>query len=186
MFNRVDPKVVEAARKWFGLGKTADEIKNIYRKLARQHHPDLNPDRKEEATRLMQEINAAYDYAVHHAAVAETPDWQKAKWEGSKEKEEQYYQEVYEVNLALRKVVEALVLLDGLTIEVCGACVWVGGNTFIHRAALSELDLKWAPKKRLWVFFGYECHNKKAIKMDEIRNRYGSVKVNSSPIKSLA
>jgi hypothetical protein len=186
MFNRVDPKVVEAARKWFGIGKTADQIKNEYRKLARQHHPDLNPDRAEEATRIMQEINAAYDYAVHHAAVAETPDWQKEKWGGDKAKEEAYYEEAYEINVAVRKVVEALVILEGITIEVCGTCVWVGGNTYIYRSILSqELEMKWAPKKRLWVFFGHECHNRRAYKMSDIRSKYGSVKVQSSPIKSL-
>jgi hypothetical protein len=186
MFNRVDPKIVEATRKWFGLGKTADEIKNEYRRLARLHHPDLNPGRAEEATRIMQEINAAYDYAANNASKNETPDWQKAKWEGSAEKENEYYEEVFNINLAVRLVVETLVTLDGLEIEVCGTCVWVGGNTFFHREALTGLDLKWAPKKRLWVFFGHETHNKRAYKMDYIRSKYGSVKVQSSPTKVFA
>ena len=37
-----------------------DEIKRAYRKLAKQYHPDANPDNPEAAKR-MQEINAAYD-----------------------------------------------------------------------------------------------------------------------------
>ena len=37
---------------------TAEEIKKAYRKLARQYHPDVNPN-KEEATRKFKEINEA-------------------------------------------------------------------------------------------------------------------------------
>src|ERR1700759_627594 len=37
---------------------TADEIKSAYRKLARKHHPDLNPNDKE-ANKKFQQINEA-------------------------------------------------------------------------------------------------------------------------------
>jgi len=39
---------------------SADEIKKAYRKLAKQHHPDLNPGNAEAAT-LFKEISGAYD-----------------------------------------------------------------------------------------------------------------------------
>lgn len=39
---------------------TDEEIKQAYRKLARQYHPDRNPG-DQEAARKMQEVNAAYD-----------------------------------------------------------------------------------------------------------------------------
>lgn len=41
-------------------GATEDEIKSAYRKLARQHHPDLNPG-KREAEEKFKEISAAYE-----------------------------------------------------------------------------------------------------------------------------
>ena len=45
-----------------GVGKNADEkeLKNAYRKLAKQFHPDANPGDKEAAKRFKQ-IQAAYD-----------------------------------------------------------------------------------------------------------------------------
>ncbi|MBX6723173.1 MAG: DnaJ domain-containing protein, partial [Dactylosporangium sp.] len=38
---------------------STDEIKRAYRKLARQYHPDVNPD--PEAQEKFKEINAAYE-----------------------------------------------------------------------------------------------------------------------------
>lgn len=48
--------------KVLGLDKSASEeaIKKAYRKLARKHHPDLNPDDKE-AVKTFQKINEAYE-----------------------------------------------------------------------------------------------------------------------------
>lgn len=41
-------------------GATEDEIKKAYRKMARENHPDLHPDKAEECEEKMKEINEAY------------------------------------------------------------------------------------------------------------------------------
>jgi curved DNA-binding protein len=48
--------------KTLGVGKNAqpEEIKKIYRKLARQYHPDLNPGNKASEEKF-KEINEAYE-----------------------------------------------------------------------------------------------------------------------------
>ncbi len=46
-----------------GVSKTAtdEELKRAYRKLAKQYHPDANPDNKEEAEKKFKELNEAYE-----------------------------------------------------------------------------------------------------------------------------
>ena len=48
--------------KILGISKTAsaDEVKKAYRKLAKQHHPDLNPGNNQSASRF-KDISSAYD-----------------------------------------------------------------------------------------------------------------------------
>lgn len=43
------------------IGATLDEVKQAYRRKARQFHPDLHPAQKQEFTSKMAEINAAFD-----------------------------------------------------------------------------------------------------------------------------
>lgn len=46
-----------------GVSKSAtdEELKKAFRKLAKQHHPDANPNNKEEAERKFKEVNEAYE-----------------------------------------------------------------------------------------------------------------------------
>lgn len=46
-----------------GVGKSAtdDDLKKAYRKLAKQYHPDANPDNKEESEKKFKEVSEAYE-----------------------------------------------------------------------------------------------------------------------------
>ena len=42
-------------------GASEDEIRRAYRKLAKEHHPDLNPDKKAASDEALKRINGAFD-----------------------------------------------------------------------------------------------------------------------------
>ena len=66
-----------------GVGKNADEkeIKQAYYRLAKQYHPDKNPDNKEEATEKFKEIQSAYEVLKDPQSRS---NYDRFGWEGVK------------------------------------------------------------------------------------------------------
>jgi DnaJ-class molecular chaperone len=59
---------IDEARKLLGLGETATlkEIKNAYRRLAHEHHPDKQGDAGKSGEQRMKKINWAYQLLVDY------------------------------------------------------------------------------------------------------------------------
>src|SRR5674536_190081 len=81
--------------KLLGIDKTASpkEIKNVYRKLARKFHPDLNPNDKD-AKRKFQQINEANE-VLSDPEKRKKYDQYGKDWQHSEqfEKQKQYQQQ---------------------------------------------------------------------------------------------
>jgi hypothetical protein len=75
------------------------------------------------------------------------------------------------------QIIAQLLKLDGLTVELCGRWLWIGGDTMKHRDALKAHGCKWCSKKRLWSWHYAEDStrpHKKTLDMQQIRSKYGS------------
>lgn len=146
---------------YFNQCKTVDEVKAMYKQLAKQHHPDLGG-----STETMQAINSEYAYATAKILAGEDLT--------AEEVNEQ-------INLSeeYRQVIEKIINLPGVIIEVVGLWIWVTGNTFPVRKQLKEAGLFFASKKVAWYYRSEEYKTKGGKKsLDEIREKYGSEKVN--------
>ena len=132
---------------------TPETIKDTYRRACMKYHPDRNPSGLE----MMQLVNAAYQEIKDYSGKADISS-DTAK---------------YGENLcdALNNIINL-----GLNIEVCGAWIWVDGNTKAHKETLKENDFKWAPKKMRWYYrpSDYKSHARGNWSMDKIREIYGS------------
>jgi len=135
---------------------TPKEAKSAYRVAAMKYHPDRNPAGAE----MMKIINEAYDVLKDYTG--EVP----ASEGGS----DQDYPEA--VNSALNAVVG----LEGLEIEVCGAWVWISGETYKHKAVFKEAGYIYASKKKSWYFRpdDWRSASRGSYSMEEIRGKYGS------------
>lgn len=145
--------------KFFTGCKTLDDLKAEYRRLIKLHHPDRGGDAE-----TMKQVNNDYEIAFDRLKKAHnaTHDEQHQTTETPDE---------------FRDIIEALLKLDGLDIELCGAWLWIGGNTREHKEALKAAGCRWSNNKKLWYWRheedGHRYHRGKRT-ISEIRAKYGS------------
>ena len=162
--------------KYFNNVNTLEELRRQYKELLKKYHPD-NPQGSTEAC---QEINAEYDRLFkvlkdkHESKSDKTAD-------STAHKESSYNANMYdwENDKALREVLQKIINFDGIEIELVGAWLWVSGNTYSYKKELKEIGFKWASNKKQWYFHtdAFRKRSHKSLSMDDIRNYYGSTKV---------
>lgn len=144
---------------------SSDDIKLAYRKACALYHPDRNPAGLE----MMKLVNAAY--AALDGYIADSVK--------SSEASEDYGDEI---NTALNAIINL-----GLNIEICGAWLWVSGDTKPHKEALKAAGFKWAAKKAMWNFrpAEWKSFNRGAWSMDKIRATHGSTTIRGKSYQQL-
>lgn len=136
---------------------TLEMAKAAYRAASMKYHPDRNPA----GLQMMQAINAAWE-AIKAADWSQTIIVDESGNSG--------YGDF--LNDALNAVVD----LDGISIEICGAWVWLSGNTYPHKAAIKAAGYRWASAKKMWYFRPEEWKSagRGTWNIDKIRANYGS------------
>jgi len=149
--------------KFFKDCRTIEEVKSLYKKLAKEHHPDAGG-----VTAIMQAINTEYAFACAKIAKGTGLSDEEAK-------EEIRLSEEY------RKVINAIIHLPGVLIEVVGNWIWVTGNTRPVKEMLKKAGLFFAKKKVAWYYRSPEFKTRGGNStLDEIRARYGSEKIHNT------
>lgn len=147
-----------------------NELKAAYRKLAMKHHPDRGGDEE-----IMKAVNREYDEVFRRLA------------EESGEPLHKDGVNVDDLDDGFREVLAKILHIDGIEIELCGAWLWISGDTREHRAELKGAGCRWAPKKQMWYWRpeGKRSFNPTGIKdMSYIRNVYGSEKIKAEKTRN--
>lgn len=147
-------------KRYFAECRTLNELKAAYKRLAMLHHPDRGGD-----LRTMQAINAEYDAMFERLKRAEADG------------DEPQANRTAEVAEDFRKVVDALLKLDGIEIELCGSWLWISGDTFAVKDQLKAAGCRWQRQKRKWFWHPPEArtgYGKRPATMGYIRAKYGS------------
>lgn len=148
---------------YFTFCKTAEDVKQLYKNLVKKLHPDLNRDR--DTTADFQAMQNEYETA-----------WNRLKNVHVNASGEQYTKETTEDAKEYMDLIEKLIKLDGVNVELCGAWLWLTGDTKTHKDIIKELGFKWAGKKAAWYYHRDPWHKKASkMTMDDIRNKYGSI-----------
>ena len=144
----------------FGLDNgqfTLVDIKQVYRKLASANHPDKGGN-----TETMQLINTAFAELCKYFETNETLDINQ----------EQETAQSFDFSF-----LDTLKTLHGVIIEVCGYWVWLSGNTYPYKEAISNLDFKFSGAKKSWYWsptINITNYKRGSKSMKQIRKDYGS------------
>lgn len=158
--------------KYFKDVQTLEQLRKQYKELLKMYHPD-NANGSEEITKA---INTEYERLFkvlknRHDTAQDSANGQQSS----------YADNMYdwENDKALREVLNKIIGFNGITIEIIGAWLWIGGNTYQHKKELKEYGFKYASKKKMWYYHteAYRKTSKKKLSIDDIRNYYGTTKV---------
>ncbi len=130
----------------------AEILSAAYKRAAMKFHPDRGG-----SVEMMQAVNAAREVLKDFIGTVEA---------------EEGYDE------ALNDAINAVINLDGIEIEICGAWVWLSGYTFPHKDAIKGAAFRWASKKKSWYFRPEEWAGGRGnCSMEDIRANHGSIKI---------
>jgi hypothetical protein len=151
-----------------------DDLKRQYYQLAKQYHPDSGG-----TTAQFQELQKVYE--AHFNILLK----------GGNLTKEQETNEIV-IDEAIRNIIDNLINLDGLTIEIIGKWLWVGGNTKPLRVILKSVGLEFifkgtgASKEGFWVYKGTDSKSRGKMSIEDIRKAYGSTIVKGKYGKKLS
>lgn len=155
---------------YFSQCNTLQEVKDLYRTLAKENHPDKGGN-----LQTMQEINNQYSRAI--ATIAR----------GGKFTAQEAEAEILQAE-AYQEAVNKVVNLEGCKLELIGSWLWITGNTKQHCKILNSEPARfnWSKKKTdpsAWFFrtAEYKTSNKgQKMSIEAIRNKYGSQTISST------
>ena len=147
-----------------------DSLKKQYLKLAKKYHPDAGG-----TTIQFQELQNEYERLF------------KKLLNGSGLSEEAKENEV-EIDKEIRNIIDALVNLENLNVELIGKWLWISGETYPVKDVLKSAGLLFIKKAGVsyWVYKGSESAGRGKMSMEEIKNKYGSSKIDLKKTKKIS
>ena len=150
--------------KYFVNIETIEELKKVYKELAKKFHPDLGGDKEE-----FQAMNNEYDLLFKNL------------------KNKKANKTNINTNDNFKDIINELIKYNELTIEIIGSWLWISGNTYPLRDIIKNLGLLWSKGRKKWYYTadtidGANKHYKKKT-YEELKNNYGYTKVKSGSTK---
>jgi len=155
-------------KKWF-TARTIPELKQEYKELAKKHHPDMGGSEAD-----MMQINAQYDELVKILPNVNASG-------------EEYHSTTTENGKAFRDAIMAIIHCQKIIIEICGSWIWASGETILYKELLKQAGFKFSPKKIAWYWHdeGYRKLSRKNYTLGEIRNMWGSERIETEKAEAI-
>jgi hypothetical protein len=150
--------------------KDIDSLKKEYFKLAKKYHPDAGGTDKQ-----FQELQNEYEKLF------------KKLLSGSKLSSDDQKIET-EIDSAIRKIIDEIIILPNINIELVGKWLWVSGNTYPVYKELKKAGLVFIKKQGVpyWVYKGIESRSRGGTSIDEIKAKYGVQEFKPKEFRSIS
>ncbi len=144
--------------------ETLADLRKEYHRLALLNHPDKGGNEE-----TMKGINNEFERLSKLLINADSTFTQARK----------DYE--YQVSEELQEIINMVINLAGLEIEIIGSWVWLTGNTYPNKEAIKSAGFMFSRQKAAWYWHagGYRKKNGKMGSLDDVRNFWGSEKVQS-------
>lgn len=146
-------------------------IKDRYRKLAKEHHPDRGG-----CSETMKAVSAQYEEVL-------TGHYQRTG------KSITEIDELLGKDFAVAQKLREIILVDGIDVELCGCWIWLSGKTKEVRDKLKSCGFSWSNTKKMWYWRPGDQKYKrwgKQYSMDDIRLRHGSTSLSARRHEAIA
>lgn len=158
--------------KYFKDCQTIEDVKQEYKRLAKQLHPDCGGD-AEEFKRMQADYQTAFKRYknLHRNMEGET-----------------YEKETQETPEEFAEIINKVIHFEGVVCEVIGAWVWLSGNTMIYKDAIKAAGFWWSKSKKAWYWNGDKEKTKRRgrYSMNQLRERYGTIRVDTEEQEKIA
>lgn len=152
-------------KRYFVNCKTLEEVKHLFKELAKKLHPDCGGDAEE-----FKAMKAEYEKA-----------FERCKNTHQKDDGTFYQKETNESASMYADIIDKIITFKGVLIEIIGSWIWVSGNTKPYKDQLKEIGFKWSKSKSAWYYTGQTVFVKRkgGYSMNSIRNMWGSTVVDA-------
>lgn len=166
--------------KYFNNINTLEELRKQYKELLKLYHPDNGGNLE-----TMQEINAEYDQMFKILKDRHENNCCSDKASTNNDYSSMKYD--FAEDEKLREMLNKIIHFEEIDIELVGAWIWVSGNTYACKKDLKEIGFRWASQKKMWYWKSeiFKKKSRKILNMDDIRNYYGSVKIQTKELKAI-
>ena len=148
----------------------SQDVKRYYYELAKKHHPDMGGSNE-----AMKAINAEFEFIMLRGL--EAVNNMQFEDENMKKAEVRSWQDYKEFADILCKVINL-----PISIEIIGSWVWLSGCTYDYKEVIKAAGFKFSSKKQTWYWYkgiNLKTYYKGRYSMNEIRDRFGSVKIDN-------
>ena len=152
--------------------KNIEDVKEAYRKYAKELHPDNGGD-AEEFKKMQAAYTAAYNRykGVHRKkAAGNTENTKKAAEDAHNDYTDDFSAE------AFASIIDKIIGLDGVEVEIVGSWIWLSGNTYPYKETIKAAGFFWSSKHKKWYYSGDTRKSKRHSKLsfEEVRALHGA------------